>query len=91
MKRNISVKRFAMSEKRRIGRKVLRPPVQVFDAMSGERLGQIGNISSQGLMIIRVRQIYSQVGSIVDYQDAVCILPCVAFDLLIRHPRRHAT
>ena len=39
-------------DQRRIDRKILRPPVLVFDAMSGERVGQIGNISSQGLMVI---------------------------------------
>ncbi len=41
-----------ITEQRRLDRKTLRPPVQVYDAMSGERLGQIGNITSQGLMII---------------------------------------
>ena len=39
-------------DQRRVDRKILHPPVLVFDAMSGERLGQIGNISSQGLMVI---------------------------------------
>ncbi len=41
-----------ITEQRRLDRKTLRPPVQVLDAMTGDRLGQIGNISSQGLMII---------------------------------------
>lgn len=41
-----------ITEQRRLDRKTLRPPVHVYDSMSGERLGQIGNITSQGLMII---------------------------------------
>ena len=40
------------AEQRRSDRKTLSSIVPVFDAMSGERIGHIGNVSAGGLMVI---------------------------------------
>ncbi len=46
-----------IAEQRSASRKELSTIVSVFDAMSGERIGHIGNISQTGMMIICQTQV----------------------------------
>ncbi|MEM9533102.1 MAG: PilZ domain-containing protein [Pseudomonadota bacterium] len=46
-----------LTEQRASSRKSMSSIVPVFDAMTGERLGHIGNISSGGLMVICQKEV----------------------------------
>lgn len=45
------------SEQRRATRKRALDPIEVTDALTGETLGRVGNLSSEGMMLIGRRQL----------------------------------